>query len=262
MPGSVVDRGTLRVDVGQITFRGVHADVTTGPHFVIQEIEGWDEGTDMRLDTEDRPLQHGAFDGPGYLSPRTVSITGVILGESPADLQRAVRRLNGLLADGGSAVMTVHDALGPLWSRVRRASAPGVRVRGEAPSIADYQMQFWAPDPRRYGKMREFVGTSVVPYHEGTLPAIPEVLVTGEFPQGYTIGYGSSAFIVTAPLTVGQTHRIDMRTGWVFRGATQLVGAVAAAEVLHVPPGMPNRTMTLGGSGSGSMTVRVLDTYA
>ena len=262
MPFSVAQLGRLRVDIGGLTFRGIHVRAGDGPYFVIQEMTGWDESPDMRRDEEDRPLQHGAFDAPGYLTARVVSITGVILGESPADLQRAVRRLNGLLADGGSAVMTVHDALGPLWSRVRRASAPGVRVRGEAPSIADYQMQFWAPDPRRYGRLREFSGSSVVPYHEGTLPAIPEVLVTGEFPQGYTISYGSSAFIVTAPLTAGQTHRIDMRTGWVFRGATQLVGAVAAAEVLHVPPGMPDRTMTLGGSGSGSMTVRVLDTYA
>ena len=263
MPSSVAQRGMLRVDVGGITFHGVHADMTSGPHFVIQEMSGWDESPDMRRDTEDRPLQHGAFDATGYLSPRTVSLSGVILGESPRDLQHAVRRLNALLADGGDAVMTVQDALGPLWARVRRASAPAMKVRGEAPSIADYQVQFWAPDPRRYGQLREFAGVQVVPFHYGTMPAIPEVLVTGTFPQGYTIGYGPRAFIVTAPLAAGQTHRIDMRTGWVYRGSTQLVGAVAAAEVLRIPPGMPDEPVTLTGTnGSGSMTLRVADTFA
>ncbi len=262
MPSSVAQRGMLRVDVGGITFHGVHADMTSGPHFVIQEMSGWDESPDMRRDTEDRPLQHGAFDAPGYLGARTISISGVILGQSPTDLQRAVRRLNGLLADGGSAVMTVHDALGSLWARVRRASAPAVKVHGEDAAVADYQVQFWAPDPRRYGRAREFAGGDA-PFHQGTLPAIPEVLVTGTFPQGYTIGYGPRAFIVTAPLAAGQTHRIDMRTGWVYRGSTQLVGAVAAAEVLRIPPGMPDEPVTLTGTnGSGSLTLRVADTFA
>lgn len=263
MPSSVAQRGTLRVDVGGITFRGIHVGVTAGPHFVIQEMSGWDESPDMRRDAEDRPLQHGAFDAPGYLGARTISISGVILGESPTDLQQAVRRLNGLLADGDDAVMTVLDAVEPLWARVRRASAPAVKVHGEDAAVADYQVQFWAPDPRRYGRVREFVGSSVVPFHQGTLPAIPEVLVTGTFPQGYTIGYGPRVFIVTAPLAAGRTHRIDMRTGWVYRDSTQLVGAVAAAEVLRIPPGMPDEPVTLTGTnGSGSLTLRVADTFA
>lgn len=263
MPSSVAQRGTLRVDIGGLTFRGIHVRAGDGPYFVIQEMTGWDESPDMRRDEEDRPLQHGAFDAPGYLTARVVSITGVILGDSPAGLQRAVRQLNGLLADGGADTLTVQDALEPLWARVRRAGAPGVRIHGEDPSVADYQVQFWAPDPRRYGKARKFTGAQVVPFHYGTMPAIPEVLVTGTFPQGYVVAYGSTAFIVDAPLETGQTDRIDMRTGWLYRNGALLTGAVAAAEVIHIPPGSADEPMSLTGTGgAGSMTVRVVDTFA
>lgn len=254
----------MRATVDGVSFDEWPRDLSNA--FVIspQGLVGWFGGVTPRFDAPDRPTSHGSFDAPGFLSGRIVSITGTILGSSESMLDALVEELGGLLADGGESVLTVQDGSGDVtYARVRLGAETTIERFGDGSHTAAYQVQFRAADPRRYGEARTFTGASVVPYQRGNFPATPEVTVSGTFPGGYRIGYGGAEFIVSAALASGQSHVIDMRTGWVRRNGVVLPGAATRAELFTVKKGRQTLAMSVSPrtTGSGSLSVEVHDTY-
>lgn len=258
-----VERGFLRADLEGFTFLGVHTRVGDGPHLIVQSIDGWDDGVDMRRTQTDRLAAHGAFAAPGYWSPRTITISGVCIADSPAALTNAARRFRGILASGDESTLTVTDALGALTARVARASAPTFKIHGHDAVVADFSITLWASDPCQYGAEHTYSGKSVTPWHRGNAPAVPNVTVKGSYPSGYILGYGAREFIVSRALVSSRPHSIDMRTGWLSESGSVIAGAVTRAEVFTIAPGDSNTLLTLEPrtSGSGTVTVAVRDTY-
>lgn len=113
-------------------------------------LKGWFVGgASMRREYVDRPNQHGQFATPGYLSGRIVTISGQVqVVDDAAAFEAALDALDGLLADGGSATLTVTTPAGAKTATVFRYGEPQFRpiLWG---STADYQFQLWAPDPER-----------------------------------------------------------------------------------------------------------------
>ncbi len=225
-------------------------------------IEGWFEGVGGRRNGGDRPAAHGSFDVPVFRSERTPSITGTILASSREELEHGKNRLTGLLADGEVGRLTVHGDYGSSWADVRQM---GVKLGSVDGFEADFQIQFVASDPRRYGETQTFTGTSVQPYHYGNATAIPVIEVTGSLPTGYRVnGPDGRQYRVGQALSSGQTHRIDMSTGWLYRNNVlqTAAGVVTRYQTWGIPPGSTGVAMSLTpNSGSGSMTVKVLDTF-
>lgn len=224
-------------------------------------LTGWFAGMQLRRLETPRPTAHGAFDAPGFLPARVVAIEGTILARTEMERDRRVDQLAGLLADGQSGRLSVQEDAGRVtWADVRLASCQ--IDRHPSGLEADFQVQFWSPDPRRYGDVNEFTAGQVL-FHRGTVPAFPEVTVTGPFPNGYTISYRGRQFVVTAALASGAQHVIDMRTGWVKTPAGAVIqGAVSRAETLTVPPGLQTAAVTItGANGTGSLLVKVTDTF-
>lgn len=223
--------------------------------------EGWDDGPDVRRESVDRPGMHGEFDLPVYSASRVISVDGHALAWSADELGHLRNEIMGLGAFGQKLRMTVDHQGTELWADVRRGAKPSFRDAGIRHGMhrATFAVHFVAVDPRKYGTVRDFT-TGQAAYHYGNFPATPELIVTGPKAAGYTVtGPGGRQYIVTSPLASGQTDRIDLMTGWLYRDGVLLSGAISQAQVWALQPGGPGTVHTITG-GTG-LTVRVTDTF-
>lgn len=221
-------------------------------------IKGVWEGVDVRREDTPRPLAHGSFDAPVFLASRVIPVSGHVSTRSGAELVHEMNRLTGLLAGGGTGRLSLEDDTGTTFLDVRLGAATQVTQLDD--TTARFLVTFWAADPRRYGETHTFAA-GVPAVHYGNFPASPVIEVTGSMPSGYTVSAGGKSFVVAQALTAGQTHRIDMETGWVYRDGALQTGAVGAAELWTVPPGQRLLHTLTPVSGSGLMTVTTIDTY-
>ncbi|WP_417555588.1 hypothetical protein [Microbacterium sp.] len=227
--------------------------------FVFVEFEGWNDSPSVRGDAVERPAAHGDFDLPTTRGPRLITISGWCRARAPEVMGHLRSQLMAVLPEGVGRV-TVDEFGVTTWADVRVYGAPRFRKRG-ASGYADWSLSLRAPDPRRYGATHEFPGGEPA-YHYGNFPAVPELIVTGSMPSGYAIaGPDGKSFVVTQGLSAGQTHRIDMRTGWVTRDGVLQSGAVGRAEVWEIPPGAGITHALQPVSGTGSLLTRVPDTF-
>jgi len=246
----------LTVHIEGVTFEGWARDLDAAYVIGPDGWSGWDDGVDVRRDETARPGAHGSFDTPGYLSARVITISGSIIARSPTQLAAMSDRLTGLIADGDKARISVQNDFGTTYADVRLASKTQVRVNGATGTDAEFQVNLWAPDMRKYGEVNSFAGSSVDVFHRGNFPAVPTITVVGPRSAPYSVSSQGRTVTVTQALTSGQTHEIDMSTGWVLRNGVLQLSVTSAADVFTIPPGVP-ATVT----GPASMTVSVSDTY-
>jgi hypothetical protein len=138
---------SVTATVGGLTFQGGGGAATYT--LDVDGLKGWFVGgTSMRREYVDRPNQPGQFATPGYLSGRIVELSGQVHADSEADFLVALGALDALLADGGSDTLTVTTGSGADTATVYRYGEPQVKfiVWG---SVAEYQIQLWAPDPAK-----------------------------------------------------------------------------------------------------------------
>lgn len=249
----------LDVELGGVRFEG---RPRSARGFVIEPkgLSGWDSLPSSRAAGGDRVNAHGTFDVPVFRSARAVQVTGHILADSAHELEHMKNRLTGLLSDGDSGRMVVRKDTGALWADVRTVTAEATDLDE---TTASFQVQVVAADPRRYGEVQEFSGTSVSVFHRGNTPALPVLTVSGNMPSGYTInGPGGRQYTVTRDVTPSLPHTINMRTGWLYVNNILQRTSVSRMERWSVPAGLPATAMSLVPvSGSGSLSVRVADTF-
>lgn len=253
----------LRVRVGGVEFHGGYSNTVREGFFISPSgFLGWDDGTDMRRTVVPRPQAAGAFDVPGYLEPRIVSISGSCIAESASQLGWFRSKLTGLLAGGDSGQLTVEHAGLTMFANARLASKSKFETLAADPRTGDFQIQFWCADPRKYGELRVFgPDTSVTAFHYGNFPALPVLTVSGSMGSGYTVhGPDGKLYTVTTALASGHPHTIDMRDGFLRVDGAVVVGGVTQADLWTVPPGT-TVDMSLTGSGSGTIAASVADTY-
>lgn len=247
----------------QLRWRGMtfEGGVQAGTAYTLAWVTGF-SGAEVDRERVDRENAHGRFPAPGFLPGRPIAWGGLILGDSPAELDHAIRVLTGSSGvDGTDRLVAQGDRT--LWVDVEsvRIPDPTVLVPG---SIASYEVRVEAPGAFLYGDRNTFgPGTSVPVHHYGNAAAVPVIEVTGTMPSGYTVtGPGGAQFIVSQALTSGQTHRLDFDNGWLYKNNVLQQGGVSRAETFVIKPGSP-ATLTLSPvSGSGQMTVKVPDTFS
>ena len=211
-------------------------------------------GVDVRREDVARPAAHGSFDLPGFLAPRSLSLTGHLSAPSREALDHFASRVGGLLADGGSSRLVLDGPSGSRWCDVRLGAATQISLLDA--TTAKFQVTVWAADPRMFGEVREFAAGQVA-HQYGNFPATPTFEVTGTS-GGYTFtGPSGKQFTVSSGPGSG-TDRIDMSTGRVYRNGTLLVGAVTRGDLWTVPVGLPGVTHTIT---AGTLTVKVTDTF-
>ncbi|GAA4774674.1 hypothetical protein [Microbacterium gilvum] len=241
----------MRATINGLSFDEWPRDLDTS--FVITPggLTGWFGGASMRREETARPYAHGAFDAPGFLPARVVGITGTALASSEDILERMLLHLSGLGADGSKKRLTVQDDRGDAtWADVRLASCQ--IDRHPSGMEADFEVQFWAPNPRRFGAERSFPPGTI--YHDGNFEAAPTFTITSA-PAAYTITSPAGSFVVSGA-TAGGTHVVDMRTGRVARNGVLMLG-VAAGPTWAVPPG-PGWVHSIN---TGTFTAQIVDTF-
>ncbi|KTS90670.1 hypothetical protein NS183_07745 [Microbacterium testaceum] len=221
--------------------RGVTLRGTLGPSesgFLIKEdgLQGWEALPAGRREALVRALSHGEHDVPVKLPARVITVDGNIVANSVYELNRMGHQIRGWGAAGDRFTIAVDLQGETLTATVRTISreATDSGVRGST-FYAPFQVQFLAPDPRKYGETTTFTvpsGTATAVYSRGNFPAHPLIEIPSA-PAAYSVTSPAGVFNVNGA-TAGGTHRIDMRTGRVYRNGAWMPG-VGRGPVWAVP---------------------------
>lgn len=248
----------LTVRVGGVTFEGTPGRIEEGFVIAPDGFSGWDDGTAVRREAVQRPSAHGSFGFRGYRDARVVTISGWVIARDPHSLQQKRNQLLGVLADGGSGVLSVEQPQGSRRAPVFLADLPSVKVRGRSETEATFTVQFWSPMPQTFGDATDF-GAGVPAVNRGNFPATPRLIV-GAGSGGYTITGPNGRQIVVGASAPAGAHYIDFAQGGLFTAAgVRVPGAMSVFQPWTVGPGLPGVVASI--SGSRSLVQRVTDTY-
>jgi hypothetical protein len=257
--------GNLKVTVAGLDFygQGDHPFMIGKDGFV-----GWDDGVDMRIENAARPQAHGSFNAPGFQDARTISLTGGVAAETNPVLRHLGHRLTGLLAGGQQDRIQVDRDGDVMWADCQLASK--TKFTEDGGTEADYQIQLWCPDPRKFGVTREeelISGQSRTLVHYGNYDASPLVVINGPVAGGYTLSSNEGrVYRVNAGIAAGHTHSVDMNDGLLRVNGQVQAGLVGRADIWEIPPGLLPDGSTLNmalfpDSGTATGTVYITDTY-
>ncbi|AOY72045.1 hypothetical protein ARZXY2_2515 [Arthrobacter sp. ZXY-2] len=237
-----------------------------GPFVIIKDgLDGWNDGIALRGDKTARPQAHGSLSKKRYQESRTVTMTGKILAPSVADREMLMNELSGLLADGSEGRIQVKKGGITQWANASRDSLSIDPIHGT--TNADFQLQLWCPDPRKFGRENgpfiATVGAGVNGVrHYGNYPAPPRFTVTGNMPGGYVLTIKGQVFTVVKPLLAGETHFIDYDNGRLRVNGAVFHGGVGYGFTPHVTPGVPTAiSIAPRTTGTGTASLSLLDTY-
>lgn len=265
---------------------GAGATDTQGTEWGLTSVDGWSGSPEVRLTGSDRAQDHGQFDGPSWLASRIITVQGEAQAlDKPSAL---------LAADIVSSVCSDPTQLYTLQvtepGRPTRRASVRLNAATKVSDLTDtsfaWQIQFKAPDPRRYDATETVLtlypptgadgGLSVpvtVPFsiatsgvsssmatvtNAGTVACRPVVTLAGPLvdPQIANVTAGRTLSL-TITLVAGDTLILDFdRRSVLLNGTASRSSTItASAAWWELPPGGSDLVFTAGG-GSGSATVR------
>ena len=233
--------------------------------WTVNSIEGWWDSPEPKTDDVERPDADGDLDLPVRYKARYITINGSLKSPTSDTMFRAMNAFSGILANPG--ILSVQGYGVDQWADVRRAS--GISMHPRTDKYLKWQARVKAPDPRKYGRLRGPFVASVGSnaggiFHRGNYPAIPQFVVDGNMPSGYVLTIKGLVFNVKAPLVPGHPHAIDYGTGRLYIDGLVKHGGVGWGFTPFVTPGdltALSIAPPIGGSGTGTATLTLLDTY-
>lgn len=222
---------------------------------------GFTDPVSARIDDVPTGYGVGSLDLPVELAGMTYSVSGTCYARTPQELNQYGAALRRLGRDRRSFPVIVKHA----GEQFRVNAYRGASHRFEEhPGLlrAQYSFDFWCPDPRKYGEMREFVstGSNVTAWHRGDFDAWGRFTVTNNT-SGYRILSNGLAFTVNGSRSSSAVDEIDFSTGSITRDGVPLTRAVTSRRTWPVRPGVDTiwRAEPLG-SGGVRAVLRVDDT--
>lgn len=264
-----------------------------GLPWVLTDLGGWLDGPPVRGQKIDRPVDHGGFAIPALRGGRVVTVEAYVEGSSIADVGQVSDRLSGVLADGEFGELTVTREDGQTTSAsVQVDAAPMVGWFPHVNAVAA-QLQFYAPDPLRYGATQNLTTTfpelvgglefdlftdgagtdvgwldfgvagssgRVTVDNPGTAPAWPQFQVSGPTPPFEIVHVETGARLTFShALSADEVLLIDSATGLVALGdaAVDYSGYLTRAEWFSIPRkgSATIAFVPLDVAGTGSLTV-------
>ncbi len=242
----------------------LNTDTEDGTVRTVKDVPGWEGGGSTSGSSPERPERHGSFETPVFMSGLEPVIEGLVRSPTHEVSVREERRF-GLILPGGSygTLALRHEDTDLLTSRVRRAGT--IAIKRLSPTIFEYRLALFSPDPYRYG-LEQSVSTGfamppaggglVFPEVDGFVdfgpPVAPASVVldnpgsAAAWPRFAVAGAvnGFRVFDVTAGVPVdyvralaeGQSVSIDMKTGRATRGdGEDVTTSLRLPSLLSIP---------------------------
>lgn len=248
-------------------FEGVpNGPVSEFSGYTVTKITGWNEGLDVRRETVNWANAIGTVALPGTLDARVVSIEGFVVARTAQELETLRRRLTGVLSHGRLGRLQVSSGGREMWGYVASGGATSFtdETYNRHRAYARYKITLYQADPRKYGEVRTYgPAGSVDVSHEGNYDSHPLVRVrcTSAMPTGYALyGPAGERYRIDRPMTVGQVHDVDMKTGRILVGGSLVLGAVESGSPWSIPPFKQSNVYLHAATGAGTIEVRVTDT--
>jgi hypothetical protein len=241
-----------------------------GTVWYLRKVEGWQEGPSVRLGMTSRPAEHGAFDGPAFLEPRIVTLSGTAVGSSYAGTKQARDIMASVLGDPtlGLQTLTIRaPGYLPMQADVRRSDVVKTTERGKDGLTFDWSLIAVAPDPLRYSTVLTQVTTGlpivgagglvfplVFPLvfgagtaggdltvtNTGTIATWPILTLTGPLtgPSITNVTTGQTlAFLPSFSIAAGQSVVIDTKNRLVTLAGVNRRNAITTAEWFRIATG-------------------------
>jgi len=234
-------------------------------------LDGWDGTPPVRVQADDIPNGHGAFDVPAYFQGRVMTLAGWIEAPNARQFEQAKSWVRSAVRPDQKAPMIVDSSGLVLSATVKLGGDVVIRDKEslrEDQWKADYEIPLFAPDPLKYGQRNQFSmasdGAYLDIFHRGDFTAYPTVVISGSAANGYELRHPDGAvYQVDKPLVTGISHEVDMRTGLLRVGGVVDMVGVTGASLWHVPPGTYHQMKVRPLSGGTATAVcYVTDTYA
>ena len=225
-------------------------------------LDGWLIGGRRETNLIPRSSQDDMYDGPSYDRERVITIEGIIQAKTRAAAVLAARQLAAVAPGNTLATFSVNDPdLGLEQARVRLSAKQG---DGFAQGVGQvrYQLQFTAPDHRKYGEPVT-VSTSLaapasglafplgLPFdfgdasesgrivftNSGTAPTEPAFTVVGPMTAGFEVTHIETGRRLRYSAPVGSDVVIDSAAGTVTSGGQDRTTFLTLREWFSVGPG-------------------------
>lgn len=262
-----------------------------GP-YMVANITGWEESPSPRVDDVARANAHGSHDSPVWAGARNPVVEGYCY--SPEDRNTLLAGLQSGIHLGGEdtpGTITVTFA-GRTLSAAGRVLRCGATLRNWGVGHFGWQVEWWCPDPRRYGptqtastspsidvggmafplfgasSLLDFGGLSspgrITLDNPGSADTWPAFVVTGPQPGGIEL-----VELVTGrrirwerSIPAGVTVALDARTGAVsYDGIDGYDGYLTSRQWWPIPPGS-SRTVQLNPLGTPDPTALLEATWS
>jgi hypothetical protein len=123
-----------------------------GVEWWVTKEQGWNDTPEMRLGLVNKARADGAFDSPGYRSPRVITLEGMAIAPSWEAKELAKNRLAAVFAD--ASVLGTFQVQEQLFDRqVRARLSDHAKMADRTRTTFEWSLQLTAPDPMRYGSV-------------------------------------------------------------------------------------------------------------
>lgn len=233
--------GKRTVTVDGLTFSTEGWESPEGYTLWLDDLPGWDDGPSVRRNRTERLGGHGEFTERGWRGARLVTVVGEAICPSEESAALAAQQLAAVLGDGEDGILDVTDTATVDMS-IGASLFAEPKISWTNDTTAAFQIQFWCPRPRKYGRpVNAMTGIAspgggldyplgdpldygalgdpgtVTLINIGTADTAPAFTVTASvsMPNGFTITHVQSGrrLVYSAAVLAGQTLRIDAADG-------------------------------------------------
>lgn len=248
---------------------------TFGVKWGLFDCDGWDGGVDVRQAVFDRPNADGVAYDEFHYAPRVMEIRGGLVAPSRRIAAEAVRRLKAsfalhdtVMTPNGLKYLLVDEYapnhasgggdVGSFFTFCRRAGKIDVRP-AQYGTAYEWSVPVICPDPLKYAVTQlhntktNFNGGPLVVTSEGTMPVLPEFILSGPITNP-VITHDRTGWFMAFQGALGAGQSVGWNAAGHSAGGTlNRSNLVAGSRWFPVLPGVNNYTLT-GGTGPTGAT--------